>query len=99
MFSCNRPDNATHSDVFNSYVNPGNNVIWDDAATAVHGFRRTDPRIVNAPSINTVWVEFVSWFNELSREFSAVILVAWNGENCDLKWLWKICQSPTTAFH
>ena len=23
-----------------------------------------------------------------------VILVAWNGENCDLKWLWKITQAP-----
>ena len=89
-------DWATHSEPFNSYVNPGDNALWDDAATAVHGIRRSDPRIVNAPSINAVWADFVSWFNDLSREFGAVILVAWNGENCDLKWLWKICQSPNS---
>lgn len=77
-------------------MNPGDNALWDDAATAVHGIRRTDERIVNAPPIHVVWASFVSWFEELSREFGAVIMVAWNGENCDLKWLWKICQSSNS---
>jgi hypothetical protein len=85
-----------HSDTFNAYVNPGENALWDDSLTAVHGLRRTDPRIVNAHSIHVVWAQFVSWFNELAKEFGSVLLVAWNGENCDLKWLWKICQSPNS---
>ena len=59
-----------HTDVFNSYVNPGDNAIWDHATTAVHGLRRTDPRIVNAPPIHTAWSQFRSWFDRLSREFS-----------------------------
>jgi len=85
-----------HTDVFNEYVNPGENALWDDSATAVHGLRRSDPRIEYAQSIHVVWAQFVSWFNELAKEFGAVILVAWNGENCDLKWLWKLCQSPNS---
>jgi hypothetical protein len=44
-------DWGRHTDTFDSYVNPGENAIWDDALTAVHGLRRTDQRIVNAPSI------------------------------------------------
>jgi hypothetical protein len=83
-------DWGKHSDTFNAYINPGENAIWDDAQIAVHGLRRTDPRIANAQSIHVVWAQFVSW------EFGSVILVAWNGESCDLKWLWKICQSPNS---
>jgi hypothetical protein len=89
-------DWGRHTDTFDAYVNPGDNAIWDESMTAVHGLRRTDPRIVNAQPIRVVWENFVAWFNDLSREFAAVILVAWNGETCDLKWLWKICQSPNS---
>jgi hypothetical protein len=32
-------DWARHSETFNEYVNPGDNALWDDAATAVHGLR------------------------------------------------------------
>jgi hypothetical protein len=89
-------DWSRHTDTFNAYVNPGDRAIWGDAMTAVHGLRRTDTRIINAPPLREVWNNFVAWFNDLSREFAAVILVAWNGETCDLKWLWKICQSPNS---
>jgi hypothetical protein len=44
-----------HTDTFNSYVNPGDRAIWDDSMTAVHGLRRTDPRIVHAPPLQIVW--------------------------------------------
>ena len=29
-----------------------------------------------------------------ARMSETVILIAWNGENCDLKWLWRITQAP-----
>jgi hypothetical protein len=91
-------DWARHSETFNEYVNPGDNALWDDAATAVHGLRRSDAHIQHAQSIHVVWAQFVSWFNELAKDFGAVILVAWNGENSDLKWLWKLCQSPNSPY-
>jgi hypothetical protein len=83
-----------HPNTFNKYVNPGSNAIWDEAMIACHGLRRSDPRIVSADGILTVWSQFLSWFEEVAAEASAVIMVAWNGEKCDLKWLWKICQAP-----
>jgi hypothetical protein len=27
-----------------------------------------------------------------------VVLVAWNGEACDLKWLWKLTQAPNSMY-
>ena len=78
------------------YVNPGDGAIWDDHAIAVHGLRPTDECIKNAQDIRVVWAKFMLWFNTLAANVPAVILVAWNGERCDLKWLWKICQAPNS---
>ena len=79
---------------FNEYVNPGENAIWDEYCTGIHGIRATDDRIKNADGIKAVWGRFLDWFRTHTRQYSAVILVAWNGENCDLKWLWRITQAP-----
>ena len=27
-----------------------------------------------------------------------VVLVAWNGEVCDLKWLWRLTQAPNSRY-
>jgi hypothetical protein len=72
----------------------GSNTIWDEAMIACHGLRRTDPRIVSADVILIVWSQFLTWFDEVAAEASAVIMVTWNGEKCNLKWLRKICQAP-----
>ena len=36
----------------------------------------------------------MSWFYREVNTSETVVLVAWNGETCDLKWLWKITQAP-----
>ena len=42
---------------FNKYVNPGDNVIWDDRSFAVHGLHAYDSRIQDADDIETVWLQ------------------------------------------
>jgi hypothetical protein len=27
-----------------------------------------------------------------------VVLVAWNGETCNLKWLWRLTQAPNSRY-
>ena len=84
---------------FNEYVNLGEGVIWDDYCTAIHGLRATDDCIKNAYGICLVWAGFLDWFRTHTAQYSAVILVAWNGETCDLKWLWKITQAPRSMYN
>jgi len=72
---------------FNEYINPGECAIWDDNVTKIHGLCKTHEKIVLASSISIVWQQFRSWiFRNMSVDEKA-ILVAYNGETCDLKWL------------
>ena len=73
-----------------------NQLVVPNHATAVHGLRATDDCIKNADEIRVVWAKFMIWFNTLAADVPAVILVTWNGERCNLKWLWKICQAPNS---
>jgi hypothetical protein len=43
--------------------------------------------------------QFCEWFDEMTRQYAAVIFVAWNGEKCDLKWLWCLTQAPNAIYH
>ena len=60
--------------------------MWEQRCIDVHQITYDDDRIQSAEGIERVWQQFTSWFY---RE-----VVAWNGETCDLKWLWKITQAP-----
>jgi hypothetical protein len=84
--------------VFNKYVKPTENAIWDEQLKEIHGLRRTDRRITNA-DFGVVWKQFCEWFDEMTRQYAAVIFVAWNGEKCDLKWLWCVTQAPNAIYH
>ena len=64
-----------------SYVRPWAN-MWEQRCIDVHQITYDDDRIQSAEGIERVWQQFTSWFY---RE-----VVAWNGETCDLKRLWKI---------
>ena len=39
---------------FDEFINPGNR-YWDEQAIAVHNIQPSDPRIINASDIKTVW--------------------------------------------
>jgi hypothetical protein len=34
----------------------------------------------------------------MTRQYAAVIFVAWNGGKCDLKWLWCLRQAPNAIY-
>jgi hypothetical protein len=42
-------------------------------------------------------LQFKTWLNGHVGMSETIILVAWNGENCNLKWLWKITQAPRSC--
>ena len=81
--------------VFNKYVNPGEGAIWNEvAAQRSHQLTASDPRIRNADDITIVWGQFETWIKESVLGDEVVILVAYNGETCDMKWLWSLTQAP-----
>ena len=81
-------------ETFNEYVKPETEYEWDKACTDVHGLHPNHPAIIAAAGITDVWVRFTQWLCRHVKSNESVILVAWNGENCDLKWLWKLTQAP-----
>ena len=81
-------------DTFHKYVNPEvRTEYWDQWSISVHSILRDDERIINASNMRTVWPEFQHWFFRHLSPAEKVVLVAWNGETCDLKWLWRLIQS------
>jgi hypothetical protein len=85
---------VVHSwDTFNEYVNQGANTLWDDTTTRVHGLHAASPEIMVMDAIGLVWHCFTHWnaYNFCADDVG--ILVSYNGETCDLKWLWKITQA------
>ena len=85
------------SATFNAYVNPGDGAIWDEEASRVNGLTRSDPRIRQASDIDAVWADFKKWISDNTERDDIIVLVAWNGKSCDLKWLWKLTQAPRST--
>ena len=79
---------------FNRYVNPGRGVHFEEQCVAVHGIHPSDPRIVEADPMTVVWRDFCKWIEDHTTPNEVCILVAYNGQNCDMKWLWKLTQAP-----
>ncbi len=84
---------------FNKYVNPGSGVHFEERCVAVHGIHPSDPRITEADKLAVVWGQFCEWLEKHTASDEVGILVAYNGENCDMKWLWKITQAPFSPYH
>ena len=79
---------------FNSYVNPREGAIFGESATNVHGLHENHPSIFNADEIHAVWDRCCSWIRSDVAQDKFIVLVTWNGETCNLKWLWKMTQAP-----
>ena len=75
---------------FNEYVYPGEGAIYSQACTNIHGLSESSQCIKDASDINVVWSRFVGWINNNTARDEVIILVAYNGETCDMKWLWKL---------
>ena len=81
-------------ETFNKYGNPGENNIWDHVCSRIHGLTADSHKFKEADGMGIVWHQFCNWINDLFAKDDVGILVAYNGEICDLKWLWKITQAP-----
>ena len=83
---------------FNNYVNPGINKKFSDAASAVHGLYYQDPRILSAAIMPSMWSDFCTWITGTTYPVEVVMLVAYNGATYDLKWIWKLTQTPNYPY-
>jgi hypothetical protein len=84
-------------DTFNKYVQPGcAPAYWAQSSIDVHGILATDPRITGADDILTAWFQFLVWLSKHTSAAETIFLVAWNGGACDLKWLWRLTQAPSS---
>ena len=92
----NKPNISIVEETFNHYVKPHDGAIWDPNATKIHGLTASSPKIMEADEINLVWHNFVEYICRHVEPNEKCILVAYNGETCDLKWLWKLTQAPNS---
>ena len=88
------------SNTFDEYINPGTDLhdYWSPACMAIHGLNPNSPEILAAEGLNAVWDKFCKWVDHVVPDGQVAILVAWNGENCDLKWFWEITQAPNSPY-
>jgi hypothetical protein len=84
-------------DTFDEYVNPGENTLWDPNATAVHGLHLQSPEIVDVDPVYLVWKHFRAWLDFYLQRDDVGVLIAWNGETCNLTWLWLLTQAPRST--
>ena len=67
--------------VFNKYVNPGRDAVWNEhACAASHGLTRGHEKIVNADTIDLVWKSFEKFVDANIGSDQVGGLIAWNGE-------------------
>ena len=96
-----RADTATNirrePETFDEYVKPDSVDGWCSRSTAVHHLTPTHPSIVSAQDISTVWRKFECWVERHTTHDETAVLVAYHGEACDLKWIWKLTQAPRST--
>ncbi len=68
-------------DIFNKYVKPPDNSIWDSIATDIHGLQPSSPVIQNAKSINEVWGDFINFINDQVKPKEVCIM-----HPCCIQW-------------
>ena len=52
---------------------------------------------VNADEIDVVWKEFCEFIGRHIGRDQKGVLVAWNGQSCDLRWIYKLFQAPRSV--
>jgi len=85
------------SNKFNKYVRPPNSAIWDQNTTAVHHLSSNSPQILSADPINQAWSDFNNFINSNLHHEEKCIMIAYNGEACNLRLLWKLTQAPNST--
>ena len=79
---------------FNQYVKPKSDAVFFDETVKVHGLHNNDPRLKEANEMNVIWSQFVAFVNCSIPDDYVGVLVAWNGQSCDLDWIYRIMKDP-----
>jgi hypothetical protein len=75
---------------FNQYIQPPEGAIWNEAACqATHKLHANSPQIRAANPFDFVWHEFCAYIADHVSPSETCIFVAYHGETCDLRWIWK----------
>ncbi len=90
-----------NDDTFHEFINPGEDSFdfWSEACMAVHNLNPNSPCILAAKGRTEVWRNFEAWVDRVVPDGEVAIMVAWNGETCDLKWFWEMTQAPYSPYH
>ena len=83
--------------LFNEYVNPESDAVWNDEAMELTGLSGSDPRISSARGLNDVWASFSKYVTQHIGEDERGVIVAYNGAGSDMKCLWRLTQAPTST--
>jgi hypothetical protein len=82
-------------ETFDEYVKPPPDAFWNEiACNSTHGLHADHEHIKNASSLSDVWQRFESFIERHVGKKQKAVLVAWNGEGCDLRWIYKSIQAP-----
>ena len=79
--------------MFNEYVKPPEEAEWNTAG-AVHGLSVSHPRIISARGISDVWQSFSLFVEKNLSADEEGCVVAYHGSASDMKWIWRLTQSP-----
>ena len=75
---------------FNRFVKPREGAIWNEHSSAIQRLHAGHDSIMAVDDMDVVWEEFIGWFGTNMNREDVRFLIAYNGETCDLKWLWKL---------
>jgi hypothetical protein len=85
-------------ETFNQYIQPPETAIWNEQACRnSHGLTANSEVIKSARPFAFVWGKFSDFISRDVNTSEKVVLIAYNGETCDLKWIWRYLQAPRTG--
>ena len=88
-------DYIREPETFNMYVRPPDGTYWnEEACRRSHGLTPQSPQIQSASPFISVWTHFCDWIARHVGPDEKCILIAYRGETCDMRWIWKHTQAP-----
>ena len=80
-------------EVFNEYVCPSNNAIFNPRYREATGLHAEHPFILYADPIHIVWKRFIAFLDKFIGLKERAILVDWNGASFYLEWIYCLTQA------
>ena len=94
---CNKGGDTQLGVTFDCYIKPSESEIWSDHITKIHGLYNVYSSIVDADPLGSVWDKFILYLNENIPIGKQGVLVAWNGDTCDMEWCYRVMYGPNAT--